>query len=255
MAHRLPFLLPFLGLFVATASPAGDTWTGEVASIVDGDTLVVFRGKGRVMVHLHGVDAPEMGQPSGREAKRFLAKLVSGQRVIVTPIASARDKNPSVQIIVYRQLAPKAKALGVNLGTELVKAGLAWWKQKAAPDNKTLSDLEAEARRAKLGLWAQKSPVPPWDWRGSTIKNPPRLPWSKDRICKRDQDCAFRPRFACDPCPPCGASWRTPINVWILKRVRKKEELKDCHRRCSRCRRKDLGTKAVCVKGQCAVQP
>lgn len=84
---------------------------------------------------------------------------------------------------------------------------------------------------------------------------PPKLPWSKDRVCKRASDCALRPHFACDPCPPCRTSWRRPINIQALERLKKTESLKDCHRRCPRCRRRSLGTKAVCVKGQCRVRP
>ena len=46
-----------------------------------------------------------------------------------------------------------------------MRAGLAWWYRKYAPEDRQLAGLEAEARKAKRGLWADSSPVPPWQWR------------------------------------------------------------------------------------------
>ena len=47
-----------------------------------------------------------------------------------------------------------------------VKAGTryAWWFRKYSKDE-TLARLEAEARQAKRGLWADPKPIPPWEWR------------------------------------------------------------------------------------------
>ncbi len=33
-----------------------------------------------------------------------------------------------------------------------------------------LKQLEAEARQAKRGLWADPSPVPPWEWRRLNVR-------------------------------------------------------------------------------------
>ncbi|NQT17374.1 MAG: thermonuclease family protein [Planctomycetes bacterium] len=51
------------------------------------------------------------------------------------------------------------------LSIELVRNGLAWWYRKYAPKDKQLATLEEEAREAKRGLWADATPVPPWEWR------------------------------------------------------------------------------------------
>ena len=37
--------------------------------------------------------------------------------------------------------------------------------RKYAPDNATLQTLEAEARAAKVGLWRDPDPIPPWVFR------------------------------------------------------------------------------------------
>ncbi|MGH9693874.1 MAG: thermonuclease family protein [Bryobacteraceae bacterium] len=53
----------------------------------------------------------------------------------------------------------------MNVNHTLVKDGWGWWYQKYAPENAELGKLEAEAREAKHGLWADPHPVPPWEWR------------------------------------------------------------------------------------------
>ena len=54
---------------------------------------------------------------------------------------------------------------GRSLNQELVRAGMAWWYRQYAPKETTLAQIEADARAAKRGLWADASPVPPWEWR------------------------------------------------------------------------------------------
>ncbi|MFN0171277.1 MAG: thermonuclease family protein [Bryobacteraceae bacterium] len=48
---------------------------------------------------------------------------------------------------------------------EIVRAGLAWWFRKYAPNDDVLGRLEGRARRAGRGLWGVANPIPPWDWR------------------------------------------------------------------------------------------
>ncbi|MBS1856124.1 MAG: thermonuclease family protein [Acidobacteria bacterium] len=54
---------------------------------------------------------------------------------------------------------------GRNLNQEVVRAGLAWWYRTYAKHDAVLPALEDEARAAKRGLWADPSPMPPWEWR------------------------------------------------------------------------------------------
>jgi micrococcal nuclease len=54
---------------------------------------------------------------------------------------------------------------GMNLNQELVKQGWCWWYVKYAPGDAVLEGLEHEAREARIGLWADPQPVPPWEWR------------------------------------------------------------------------------------------
>ena len=54
---------------------------------------------------------------------------------------------------------------GRRLNRDLVRTGLARWYRHYAPRDLELERLETEARVARRGLWADKDPVPPWEWR------------------------------------------------------------------------------------------
>src|SRR5882724_9780826 len=56
-----------------------------------------------------------------------------------------------------------------------VRAGLAWWDRRYSNDPE-LAGLEAEARAARRGLWADPHPVAPWDWGKKRITAGPRAP-------------------------------------------------------------------------------
>lgn len=87
-----------------------------------------------------------------------------------------------------------------------------------------------------------------------TQPRPPALEYSGDRICKLDTDCVFRPDKPCPPCPPCGTSWRQVMNKVSLERLRQRWAEGVCNRpKCPACERRVLGTKTLCIKGQCAV--
>jgi endonuclease YncB( thermonuclease family) len=61
---------------------------------------------------------------------------------------------------------------GVEAGLEVVKCGLAWvferYLPQASPEIQTsYLDAMEQARAAKLGLWQDSDPVPPWEFRQS----------------------------------------------------------------------------------------
>ena len=133
-----------------------EQFTGKVVGISDGDTISVLREGKAVKVRLHGVDTPEKAQAFGTQAQKFTGELAFQQTVTVV----IRDTDRYGRL-VGEVLLPD----GRSLNQELVKAGMAWWYRQYAPNDTTLAQLEAEARTAKRGLWADAHPVPPWEWR------------------------------------------------------------------------------------------
>jgi hypothetical protein len=59
---------------------------------------------------------------------------------------------------------------GADAGLEQVRAGLAWFFKRYAkelpPDRgQQYADMEVEAISERRGLWAEASPLSPWEWR------------------------------------------------------------------------------------------
>lgn len=155
MLHTTRSLLPIL-LFLLSLSPAlAQTFTGKVVGISDGDTIRVLKEGREVKVRLHGVDAPESRQPYGTKARQFTAAFAFGKAAKV----DVKDTDR------YGRTVGDVSVASKSLNQALVKQGMAWWYRRYAPNDRVLAALEAQARRAKRGLWADRSPVAPWDFR------------------------------------------------------------------------------------------
>lgn len=135
---------------------SAEQFTGKVVGISDGDTISVLREGKAVKVRLYGVDAPEQAQAFGTKARQLTGDLAFQREVTVVIHATDRYGR-----LVGEVLLPD----GRTLNHELVRAGLAWWYRQYAPKDTALAQLEAEAKTAKRGLWADAQPVPPWEWR------------------------------------------------------------------------------------------
>lgn len=148
----------FLSCLAAVAFAAEPhTFIGKAVSVSDGDTLhVLDDAKREHTIRLAGIDAPERKQDFGTVARDRLAELTKGKAVAV--LAGKPDK--------YGRTLARIEVEGQDVGHRLVAEGLAWHYVRFS-DDATLADAEAEARAARRGLWADKAPVPPWDWRAS----------------------------------------------------------------------------------------
>ena len=110
----------------------------------------------QVRIRLSGIDAPERRQPFGTRVKQFLADLCAGQVVTIRQTDVDRYGR-----IVADVVLPDGRVAN----HEIVRAGLAWWFRKYAPNDDVLARLEGEARKARRGLWSEANPIPPWEWR------------------------------------------------------------------------------------------
>ncbi len=154
---------------------------GRVVGISDGDTLTVQTDDNRrVRVRLAGIDAPEHDQPYGTAATRSLAALALNRTVRVRVVAEDD----------YGRTVGAVFADGRDLDAEQVRRGMAWVYRRYARSRR-LYALEAEAKQARRGLWADSNPIPPWDWRhgGKTSKpSPPASPSASSR-CGTKRTC------------------------------------------------------------------
>jgi len=141
----------FLTIFASTTSFAR---TGKVVSVSDGDTIKVLHDGKQVKVRLYGIDTPEKKQAYGQKATKIISALVAGKTVDVSVIDTDR----------YGRSVGLVTVGSKSINRTLVETGYAWvydkyCKQSFCGDWK---GLELKAKAAKLGLWQDSSPTPPW---------------------------------------------------------------------------------------------
>lgn len=146
---------------VSWAQAADPPAAGRVVAIADGDTLTVLDdANAQHKIRISGIDAPEKSQPFGTAARRRLGELVAGQTVALE--VRGRDK--------YGRTLARVAIKGQDIGEQLVGEGLAW-HYKRFDNDAALAAAEAKARAARRGLWSDKEPVPPWEWRANQNKD------------------------------------------------------------------------------------
>jgi micrococcal nuclease len=152
--------LPHCGALLAAlllAVPAqARTFVGFVTHVTDGDSLwvrVEARGAPRE-VRLQGIDAPEICQAWGPQARTALESAALRRTVMIQ--TRARDR--------YQRIVGRVFVGSRDLGGWLVARGDAWsdgWRGRGGP----YARQEAAAREARLGLWAAATPLPPREFR------------------------------------------------------------------------------------------
>ena len=133
---------------------------GKVVGVSDGDTLTLRVDGSNVRVRLDGIDAPELGQPYGRSARRSLAQICKGKAAT----AVERGKDDEGRILA------SVRCGEVDANAEQVRRGMAWVHLRYVPFGSPLYEAETNARLQKVGLWRGKQPVPPWEWRARQTK-------------------------------------------------------------------------------------
>jgi len=142
---------------INTAQPPSYDYTVRVISVSDGDT---FRGltadNKQIRFRIHGIDAPETKQAYGNRSKQYLSNLIFGKTVRIK-IQTKADRYGRPVVWVYT-------LDGKDVGAEMLRAGMAW-HYKQYDKSQAYARLENMARRGQRGLWRDKNPVPPWDYR------------------------------------------------------------------------------------------
>lgn len=157
---NLQKLIALIWLCIAMSLNAA-TLQGKVVSVADGDTVTVLDSqKTQYKIRLQGIDAPERAQAFGNKSKQSLHEMVHGKQVTVD--YQKKDK--------YGRVVGKILLNNTDVCLEQLKRGMAWhYKQYAneqpKEDQETYSLAEQQAKTELKGLWKDKQPVPPWEFR------------------------------------------------------------------------------------------
>lgn len=153
-------IITLIALLLATQCQA-EVISGRVVRVADGDTITVLDAeKVQHKIRLSGIDAPEMAQAFGQRSRESLAELVAGRTVIVE--TTKKDR--------HRRFIGKVLVNGQDINIEQIRRGMAWFyrhyeNEQPASDRQSYDRAETEARDYRRGLWTDKNPTPPWDFR------------------------------------------------------------------------------------------
>ena len=145
----------FTNCIVHSQTQIPKTFQAKVVGIKDGDTFKVLYNNSEITIRLNHIDCPEKNQPYGKNAKWKASDLCFGKMV---KIVSNGKKDR------YKRLIAEVYFNNININKELVKNGLAWHFKKYSSDVE-YAKIERQARKSKVGLWKEKNPIAPWDWR------------------------------------------------------------------------------------------
>jgi len=135
--------------------------TAQVVAIKDGDTVVLLDdNNNQITIRLAEVDCPEKKQAFGTRAKQFTSEQVYLEYVQYT-ITSKDRYGRSIGKIYYDD--------NKYLSEEIIKAGYGWHYSQYSKSQK-LSEIQADAKAHKRGLWVDENPIATWEFRKQKIK-------------------------------------------------------------------------------------
>ncbi len=157
--RRLSWGLVILAVFLARGvwapGVSGQSKTGVVQTVYDGDTVRLTDGR---RVRYLGIDTPEMfyrnpnksPEPYARKATKLNRQLVSGQQVVLKTDTQLKDKYDRLLAHVYLED-------GTWVNAKLLEEGLA--RVLIIPPNVRHRDkflkLQRKAQKEKKGIWNQ----------------------------------------------------------------------------------------------------
>jgi endonuclease YncB( thermonuclease family) len=122
----------------------------RVLSVVDGDTL---RVEGVGLLHLAGIDAPELDAPYGPEASTGLRNMLLGELVTLEFAAVGPGEQDGRRAFLRRVPG------GLDVNRELVRQGYARAGDTSSGAPPGFQELETAAHDAGRGLWGATAPA------------------------------------------------------------------------------------------------
>lgn len=132
-----------------------------ITKVNDGDSLEVQLEAGPGRVRMSAIDTPEHDQPYGATSSAALkAMLPEGSKVELQVVTTDAFRRMVATVWITKD------GTRINVNETMLREGHAWAYRRYMREAR-YCDIEAEARDAKRGLWAQ--PVSDWvyppEWR------------------------------------------------------------------------------------------
>lgn len=142
--------------FMFTIMTFSEVISGKTIKVADGDTItILLQNKKKERIRFYGIDAPESTQEYGIKSLDVLKNLIENKDVKVE--IKERDMYGRIVGIVYYQ--------NKNINLHMIETGNAWYYRQYAKGNTEFEKAEKAARDSQIGLWKNKNPQAPWDYR------------------------------------------------------------------------------------------
>ena len=168
-SFSIPNILLVMALLLLLDVTPASAWKASFLHAADGDSFTVRRldSGQKLNIRLYGIDAPEQRQAFSQVARRNLIALLKGRDLDVHPMYS--DPYHRVVAVVYAGSRKGEAPICVN--AEQLCAGMAWYYPSycKAPFCAKWKRIEQKARTERRGLWQDRAPVPPWQWRRQSL--------------------------------------------------------------------------------------
>lgn len=134
-----------IALCIFTTASANTTIVGSVGQIIDGDTFVLEQdAKDRsIRIDLWGIDAPELSQPYGEQARKALSKALSADQIRVVVVNEGEHDSRRGRVYVN----------GRSVNQWMVRSGNAWVDTRYNPYPQFMV-MQHTAQNHLWGLWS-----------------------------------------------------------------------------------------------------
>ncbi|TKX31184.1 thermonuclease family protein [Campylobacter aviculae] len=139
-------------IFVQNYIAKTPSFKAKVVKVIDGDTIEILNSNKISKVRFFGIDAPELKQNFGKEAKNVLKRILQNKEVEIF------YKNKDI----YGRIIAIVKFKDVDINELMVSKGYAWADTYYT---NIYTKEQKKAQEHKLGLWKDDNPIEPYKWR------------------------------------------------------------------------------------------
>lgn len=151
-----------LSVLIITFLISANSNAETLVSCHDGDTCKFSQGQIIEKIRFSGMDAPEIDQPFGTEARDKLIQLLKGQNVVLKCDGQHFSRTTCIVFVNNHEIQ-----------REMVRAGLAL--DFPMHSNGRYKEDQDYAKKNKLGMWSQDEVYSPFCWR-----------WFESKECQAD---------------------------------------------------------------------
>lgn len=165
MKNLQPMLFIPLFLLLAGSSFSQRKFDGKVIEVIDGKTVVIEMGSGKLTAVLQYIEVPEPEQPLYWTARDHLEKLVLGKSVEFYP-----------QGIMPAKTFGQLYVGGLDIAQQMLRDGAAWHvsAQKSGQGREESNSYQynqEQAKSEKRGVWSVENMKPAWQFRAGKLEN------------------------------------------------------------------------------------